>query len=144
MKETGTIVEIEEGQAKVLFKRTSMCAKCGACGMGSTQDDIVVPVANDLNARKGDEVEVEFTSRNALASSAIGYIFPLIMLFLGIFVGYSIPPIGSLIPDVMAAIFGLAFALGSYLILRALDPVLRRKFSNVYTMRRVVTQVDDQ
>lgn len=124
----------------VCFRRTSMCAKCGACGMGSTQDDITVSVPNGLNAAVGDEVEVHFTSRNALASSALGYMFPLLMLFAGMWIGYLIPPVGTLVPDVMAAVCGLLFAALAFVVLRLLDPVLRRRFSNVYTMTEILSR----
>lgn len=134
MKETGRVVSIDNGVAQVLFQRRSMCARCGACGMGAEQNNITVEVPNSLDAAVGDEVEVQFAARNALASSAVAYIFPLLMLFLGAFVGYTIPPFGSLPSDAMAAIFACVFAVGSYAVLKLLDPWIRRHFTNVYTM----------
>lgn len=139
MKETGRVIGLEGDTAHVFFRRTSMCAKCGACGMGSTQDDITVDVANTLGARVGDEVEVQFTSRKALASSAIGYLFPLLMLFAGILIGYAVPPFGSLIPDAMAAIFGLIFTAGAFLVLKLLNPVFMKRFGNTYTMTEILS-----
>lgn len=134
MRETGRVVGIDGGTASVLFRRSSACSRCGACGMGSEQNDITVEVPNALDAKVGDEVEVHFTARNALASSAIGYIFPLLMLIAGVFVGYSVPPFGSLSSDAMAGIFAVVFAVGSFLVIRLMDPWIRRHFSNVYTM----------
>lgn len=138
MKETGRVVGLDGGNALVYFRRTSMCAKCGACGMGSTQDDITVEVANRLEARVGDEVEVQFTSRRALTSSAIGYLFPLLMLFAGILTGYLVPPPAGLIPDAVAAIFGLVFVAAAFVILKLLNPVFARHFSNTYTMTQIL------
>lgn len=138
MKETGRVISIDGREASVLFKRTSMCAKCGACGMGSTQDNITVSMPNVLGAAVGDEVQVQFTSRNALASSALGYIFPLLMLLIGILVGYQLPPIGNLAPDILAAIGGLAFAALAFVILKLLDPFFRKHFANVYTMTEIL------
>lgn len=140
MKESGRVVALEGSNAMVCFRRTSMCAKCGACGMGSTQDDITVSVPNDLSAEIGDEVEVHFTSRSALASSAVGYLFPLLLLFAGMWVGYMLPPVGGLIPDLMAAICGLLFAALAFVILKLLNPVLRRRFANVYTMTEILSR----
>lgn len=125
---------VSGGIASVCFQRSSMCARCGACGMGSEQHDITVEVNNVLEARVGDEVEVQFTARNALASSAIGYIFPLLMLFLGVFVGYQIPAVGSVSSDALAAICGIVFAIGSFFVLKLMNPWLAKRFSNVYTM----------
>lgn len=107
--------------------------------MVAGQEDITVVVPNTLDARVGDAVTVQFSSRSALKSSALGYIFPLAMLFLGIFVGYSIPQIGNLIPDAAAAVFGLAFAIGSFLILRLMNPLIKKHFSNTYVMTEVIS-----
>lgn len=140
MKENGRVVSLEGEDAMVCFRRTSMCARCGACGMGSTQNDITVSVPNALGAEIGDEVQVQFTSRNALASSALGYMFPLLMLFVGMWVGYQLPPAGNLVPDLMAAITALLFAAMAFVILKLLDPWLRRRFSNVYTMTEILSR----
>lgn len=138
MKENGRVTAVENGIASVLFQRSSMCSKCGACGMGSEQNDITVEVPNSLDASVGDEVEVQFTARNALASSAIGYMFPLLMLFVGVFVGYQVPPPGGMPSDAMAAIFAVVFAVGAFLILKLMNPWLAKRFSNVYTMTGIV------
>ena len=139
MTENGRVVSLEGSDALVRFQRTSMCARCGACGMGSTQNDITVSVPNALAAQVGDEVQVQFSSRNALASSALGYIFPLIMLFAGMWVGYELP-VGELIPDVMAAICGLVFAAIAFIALKLLNPWLQQRFSNVYTMTEILSR----
>lgn len=137
MKEAGKVIDIKGNTAELLFNRTSMCAKCGACGMKSGKNSIVVPVKNSLGAKIGDTVEIEFESGNVLTSSMLAYIFPLIMLFIGIWIGYSIPQNIFEVKDVMAAIIGLVFCGFSFLILRALDPLFKRKFSNIYTMVRI-------
>lgn len=137
MKETGQIVAIDGNDALVLFNRTTACGKCGACGMTKEQQTVTVKAQNTLNAQVGEKVELEFASKNAFKSSLIAYIFPLFMLFLGIFIGYSVEQDMFEARDVMAAILGIAFALGSFIVLRILDPVFQRKFKNVYTMVRI-------
>lgn len=140
MKETGEVVEIKDGMAYLLFQRTSMCAKCGACGMMAGQNDITVEAKNTLDAKVGDRVEIEFTSKNALQSSLIAYIFPLIMLFIGIWVGYSLPPTAAVPTDAMAAIMGIVFAAVAFFVLRLLNPVFKKKFAHVYSMVRIDSQ----
>ena len=88
MKEAGLVTKIEGNTAYLKFNRTSACARCGACGMIAGQNDITVSVDNTLHAALGERVEVHFTTKNALMSSAIAYIFPLIMLFVGVWLGY--------------------------------------------------------
>ncbi len=137
MKETGEIVDVKGGVAHILFHRTSMCAKCGACGMLAGQNDVTVTAKNTLNAKVGDRVEVEFAAKNALQSSLIAYVFPLIMLFVGIWLGYAIPQTIFPVKDVFAAILGLVFAVGAFLILKLLNPVFAKKFANVYSLVRI-------
>ena len=134
MKEYGRVVDVGDGVVSVHFRRSSMCSRCGACGMGSGQNDITVDVPNALNARIGDEVEVQFATRSALASSAAGYMFPLLLLLIGVFVGYSLPPIGALSADVTAAICGILFSVGAFFVLKLLNPFMERRFGNIYTM----------
>ncbi|MDL2237261.1 SoxR reducing system RseC family protein [Christensenellaceae bacterium OttesenSCG-928-K19] len=143
MKETGKVVEIKGDTAYLLFNRTSMCAKCGACGMVAGQNEITVPTENTLHAKLGDRVELEFTSKNALTSSMIAYLFPLAMLILGVWIGYSVPQTVFEVQDVLAAILGIVFAAVSFVVLRLLNPVFKKKFSNVYTMVRVQEEQEE-
>lgn len=140
MKEAGKVVNIKGENAELLFNRTSMCAKCGACGMTAGKNTVVVTVKNSLNAKVGDTVEIEFESGNVLTSSMIAYIFPLIMLFTGVWIGYSIPQNIFEVKDVMAAIIGLVFCAASFIIIKLLNPVFKRKFSNIYTMVKIKEQ----
>ncbi|MEF9864183.1 MAG: SoxR reducing system RseC family protein [Christensenellaceae bacterium] len=138
MKECGTITKIEGDTAYVLFLRTSACAKCGACGMLAANNNITVTMQNKLHAKIDDKVEVEFTAKNALSSSAIAYIFPLIMMFVGVWLGYVIPQTVFPVKDVFAAILGIVFAAIAFLVLKLLNPFFKKKFANVYTMMKII------
>lgn len=140
MNESGLVTRIEGDTAFVKFERTSACAKCGACGMLSGQNDITVSMVNLLHAKAGDRVQVQFTTKNALQSSAIAYIFPLIMLFVGVGLGYVIPQDIFAVPDVLAALLGIIFAAAAFLILKLLNPYFKKKFSNVYTMIKIIEE----
>ncbi|HBU12193.1 MAG TPA: hypothetical protein DEB31_05535 [Clostridiales bacterium] len=137
MKETGKVVEIAGDTAYLFFNRTAACAKCGACGMTAGRNTITVPAKNTLHAKVGDRVELEFTAKNALSSSAIAYIFPLAMLLLGVLIGYNVPQTFFDPPDALAAILGIVFAAVSFVVLRLLNPFFKRKFAHVYSMVRL-------
>lgn len=143
MKETGEVVKLEGKTAYLLFRRTSMCAKCGACGIVAGQNTVTVTAANTLDASVGDRVEVEFSSDNALKSSLVAYVFPLIMLFVGIWLGYTIPQDFFEVKDALATIMGLVFAALAFIILRLLNPFFKRKLSNVYTMVKIEAGLED-
>lgn len=138
MREAGEVVELKNGKAYLRFNRTAACSKCGACGMLAGKSDVTVEAKNTLDAHVGDRVEMEFSSRNAYQSTLIAYIFPLIMLFLGLWLGYVIPQTLFDTQDAFAAIMGIIFAAGAFLIIKLLNPVLEKRFANVYSMVRVV------
>lgn len=134
MTESGEVVDIEKGKAYIMFKRTSMCKNCGACGITAKSDNVVLSLENTLNAQIGDIVLVQFTGKNALLSSFIAYGIPLLMLFAGILIGYALPYNISGSKDAAAAVCGLiACALG-FLILKLLNPYFKKKLGNAFSM----------
>ncbi|MGI6152381.1 MAG: SoxR reducing system RseC family protein [Christensenellaceae bacterium] len=140
MKEAGEIINVDNGMAYMNFRRTSACASCGACGMLKGQDEITVQVENTLQAKEGDRVEVEFTAKNALQSSMIGYIFPLVMLIVGVLVGYNVPQSLFDVQDAFAAVLGIIFTAASFVVLKLLNPVFAKRFRNTYKMVRIVDE----
>ena len=51
MIEPGIVTKIEGQTAYVLFKRTSACGSCKACGMLKDMSEIIVDVPNSLGAK---------------------------------------------------------------------------------------------
>ena len=137
MRETGIVVETKGDSVAVQFNRTSMCAKCGACGIVKGQNSVVVSTKNTLGAKEGERVELEFAAKNALTSSLIAYMFPLALLLLGVWAGYAIPQSFFEVKDAFAAVLGILFAAVAFVVLKLLNPVFQRKFVNVYTMVRI-------
>ena len=89
MVERGTVVGINGGDVDVMFKRTSACGKCCACGMMVGSDEMTIPLKNTIGATMGDKVIVEFSGKKSLKSSVIVYVFPLVFFVVGILLGYS-------------------------------------------------------
>lgn len=144
MKEAGLVTKIDGDTVYLKFNRTSACSKCGACGMIAGQSDITVTVENTLHAHMDDRVEVQFTTKNALLSSAIAYIFPLVMLFVGVWLGYVIPQDVFPVKDALAAILGLVFAAAGFFVLKLLNPYFKKKFAKVYTMVRILDESEPE
>lgn len=144
MKEAGLVTKIDGDTAYLKFNRTSACSKCGACGMIAGQSDITVTVENTLHAHMDDRVEVQFATKNALLSSAIAYIFPLIMLFVGVWLGYVIPQDVFPVKDALAAILGLVFVAAGFFVLKLLNPYFKKKFAKVYTMVRILDESEPE
>lgn len=136
MTEYGEVVDIKDGIAFVKFHRSSACGRCGACGLLSTQNEIVVDMSNDLGASIGEYVSVEITMKKALKASAIAYIVPLVMLILGVFFGWLLSDVWGVFAntDVTMALCGIIFAILSFLLLKLAYPLYNKTVTNVYQM----------
>jgi len=140
MRELGEVVETKNGIAKVKFKRSSACGRCGACGILKDMSEIVIEVNNSLHATVGQKVEVEFEERNSLKSAALAYLFPLIMLISGVLLGYVIGDTVLLpIPtEIFASIMGIALVIVSWFILRRIDKKFKKRVASIYKMTQVL------
>lgn len=136
MTEYGEVVDIRGNTAFVKFKRSAACGRCGACGILSNQNDIVVEMPNELQAQVGELVSVQIKMRKALKASAIAYVFPLIMLFAGVFAGWLLSDVWGVFEnaDVTMALCAIVFVILSFLLLKIAYPLYNKTVSNVYTM----------
>ena len=136
MTEFGLVIKIEDQTASVRFKRNSACGNCKACGMLSTQNEIVVEVPNDIGAREGEYVEVSIVMKKAITASAIAYLFPLIMLGAGALFGWLLTSVWHIFEnrDVLMAICALIFVVLSFLLLKIASPLYNKTVRRVYTM----------
>jgi len=140
VKEYGQVVELRGGDAMIRFIRTAACGRCHACGMLSTQNEIVVSVPNTLGARAGDRVAVRIRMRKALGASVIAYAFPLLMLVLGALAGWLLSAVWHVFAevDVTMALCAIGFAVIAFPLMRLAAPLYRRQVTNVYDMAEVV------
>ena len=146
MNEYGLVVKIEGGTAFVQFRRTSACGKCRACGMMAGQNEIIVEVPNEINAKVGQLVEVSIVMKKAIRASAIAYIFPLVMLALGALLGWLLTDIWGVFAnrDIAMAISALIFAALSFLLLKLAAPLYNKTVKRVYTMVGVKDKNDEE
>lgn len=134
MKEIGTVVQTQKNKALVLFERSSACQHCGACQRADgAQMQVWLP--NDKRAEVGDKVCVELGAKSMLRATWLAYVFPLIMLFAGVGVGYFLAPESS--RDIMAAFAGLAGAGLAYVLLK----MNNRRFEKDATLQPQIFEV---
>ena len=115
MKEIGTVIQLKEKKALVLFERNSACQSCGKCQRAEGAH-MQVWLPNTEHAEVGDKVRVELGARGMLRATWLAYNFPLFMLFVGVAAGYFLAPETS--RDIIAAFTGLVGAGLAYLVLR--------------------------
>lgn len=136
LTEYGQIINIKDGVAYVKFMRTSACGKCHACGMLSTQNEIVVQVNNEFDAAVGDLVAVSIRMKKAMRASVLAYVFPLIMLILGVLVGWLLTNVWHVFQnaDTTMALCAVIFSILSFFLLKLAAPLYNKSVGNVYRM----------
>jgi len=88
ISEQGIIDRISNETAYVRVTKSSACKSCASkdsCHI--TDRDMIVEVANSLNAREGDRVELSVPEGTFLKLSLLVYIMPVIFLLTGAFLG---------------------------------------------------------
>lgn len=117
-----------DGTARAMHVRESACSgdchKCSGCG--AAKETIFLTVRNSIGARVGSVVRIESASGPVLMGAAVFYVIPMVLFFLGYFVGESLWQLG-------AVAGGLGFALGIGLAV-IYDRLVARKQKNEYTV----------
>lgn len=91
MEEIGYVTSINGENALVSFKRKSGCGDhCASCKGACTVPSVFTEIRNTLGAKVGDQVKVEM-KQNAYNKMILWvYVFPLIMLAVGIVVSTEV------------------------------------------------------
>jgi sigma-E factor negative regulatory protein RseC len=127
VREIGKVADIKDNTAIIKIQRRSSCGSCTACGMRKDQNEILLPVSNDLGAKLGDWVELELQSISILKASTIVYVIPLIALILGVIGGYAIAEQLSRDTELYGAIGGILLTILSFVGIRVMDPLFNTK-----------------
>ena len=96
-----------DGTAEAVHIRESACSgdchKCSGCG--AAKETIFLTVRNGIRAGVGDVVRIESETGPVLMGAAVFYVVPMVLFFLGYFLGESLWKLGGLAG-------GLGFCLG--------------------------------
>lgn len=140
IEETGTVIELKgPSTAVVLCQKGSFCDHCAAmdaCRLGDDNQSMTVEAHNALAAEVGDRVVLAVSSKTFLTSSFIVYIVPIVFLLIGGLLGQYIGEemISGVSPQLLSALIGVAFLVGSFLTIR----VGSRALNNEYYLPRIV------
>lgn len=115
MKQTAQVLQIDEnGYAKVKVRRASACASahncgsCDHCSMMENAPELIVRAANTCGAKIGDTVTVESATSKVLGAAALLYLTPIVLFFIGYFVGQAL----AFAESGSIAIGGVGFIIG--------------------------------
>ena len=88
-----------DGTAQAFHVRESACSgdchKCSGCG--AAKETIFLTVHNGIGARPGDLVRIESETGPVLLGAAVFYVVPMVLFFLGYFLGNSLWSMGGLV-----------------------------------------------
>lgn len=101
MRQTVTVTSVSGRQATVSYDRPTAChgdcSKCaGGCGSMAAKECVVVQADNPIGARVGDRVVIEAASSQVFSAIFLVYALPVLLFFVGYFLGDKLTASGSL------------------------------------------------
>ena len=88
----------DDGTATVIHVRESACSgdchKCSGCG--AAKETILLKAENPIGATRGDLVKLESATGPVLKAAAVMYMVPMVLFFVGYFIGDAIFGRGAL------------------------------------------------
>ncbi|MGI6538048.1 MAG: SoxR reducing system RseC family protein [Caldicoprobacterales bacterium] len=141
MKEYGEIIELQGDKTVIKIKRSSACASCKACSIGTCSDEMLITVPNSLNGKAGDYVELQLGSDQVLKASAISYLIPLSALILGVAGGYAFAGKFDWNPELTGSISGLLLMVLSFFIIRGMEPKFKKENQFTPMMVKIINRL---
>lgn len=87
MREKGKIIDLKKDIAVVLMEEKEKCSSCGLCKKIIERKPII-EAKNEINAKIGDNVEVEINEDTLFKISLFIYGIPIVGFITGIFLSY--------------------------------------------------------
>ncbi|MDR2513781.1 MAG: SoxR reducing system RseC family protein [Christensenellaceae bacterium] len=125
MEESGRVLEIHGETMTVLFERSAMCERCGACEKANEEMRMLVGRAEE--AEVGDRVKVSLRGGTLLKAALLAYGLPLAGLLLGLILGETLPFQGN--RDLIAVGLGLGFAGLAFFGLKLSEPLREKRYT---------------
>lgn len=113
--------------AWVRTSRSSACESCtskDSCHMGEGGMEMEVEAINTASAKPGDKVLLRIKTGSFVKATFLLYIFPILCLIAGAFIGQHIAESKGGDPSVMAALVGFSGFAMSFIIIRLIDRML--------------------
>ncbi|MFC1496397.1 SoxR reducing system RseC family protein [Candidatus Margulisiibacteriota bacterium] len=121
MKETGKIIKMVVDIAEVEIEPSAACVRCKGCQVVSSGKMLLL-AKNEIGAKVGDKIQVEIPESESIKASFLIFIFPLIALIVGYFIGVRL-----FVLEVFGIMFAIMFLGLSFLCLRLYDQLLKSR-----------------
>ncbi len=86
MTDIAKVIKVEGNKVIAEVQPSDNCGSCNAC-YGANQKTNSLTLLNLINAKKNDLIIVEISESKSIQLSILVYIFPIIMMILGYFLG---------------------------------------------------------
>lgn len=117
MREKAIVIDEHGDQAKIQIIRSSACAHCRGCSIGSSEKkEVHLWAKNPLKAKPGQTVEVELTKTAFFKATILAYLVPLIAFIVGLIIGYQLTNPFKITQEIFALIIGILFMSISFMV----------------------------
>ena len=142
ISEQGIVEEIRRNTAIIKVVRSGSCKHCSEKDSCSVAErNMLIEVKNSLNAKEGDMVEVSVPEGTFMKLSLMVYIFPVVALMIGAFLGSFLSMQLNTDPSATAAITAAIFLVASFLGLKIIDKKKETGDKYYPRMTRIVISV---
>ncbi len=119
--EEGIVIRIDNSIAWIKTKRSAACEHCSSkksCNAMGGDNDMEVQAINLTDARVGDQVILSFETGSLLKATFLLYVFPILCMFAGAYLGREIALVRQYDESVLSAIFSFLFLIVSIVFVR--------------------------
>ncbi len=111
MAEKAKVISIENNVLTCVLQRSDACGDCHACDISENKKEMILTAYNQCDAKVGETVEIELSTKAMMTATVIMYVVPLITMFLGFL-------IGNQFSETFSFTLGIVFLVITYLIIR--------------------------
>lgn len=143
MEETGVVKELRGDHALVVVvKKETGCEGCPGNTLckSTTESEALIEAINEVGAKEGDRVRIVFRSMSYLKGILLVYALPAFMLVIGAIIGkeFVAPTMPDKNPEALSAFMGLGFFVLSFLVVKLLSVVIKKKKSYTPSIVEVI------
>jgi sigma-E factor negative regulatory protein RseC len=142
MEELGRIISvIDKDFALVEIKGSSACKSCNICQLGK-EGQRFAKVKNIISAKVGNLVRIEIEGREIAKASFVVYLFPLILMLLGIFLGYKLTTILNIgeYQDILLSISSIFSLILAFTIIRIYNKKIVKESKLIPVIKEIVDE----
>jgi sigma-E factor negative regulatory protein RseC len=142
MVEYAMVVSVDKDKTRVQITDRDGCSlsSCGSCKGCSAASATVIEAVNKVGAKIGQHVKIERSSSAYVKSIGLLFGFPMVMLIIGVVLGYDLTDKLALnmSKDALGVLLGIVFWFASYLIIRFIDKKFKLSSKAEYLILEVI------